>query len=327
MLNTELVLFIILELVGFFFWIRFVKTNQTKQKDITSALMFIIALLILYQVFRLNLDFGLVLSLATCFAAFAWVLGNFIQVEELRKESKSYFIILLVITCIRSFAYEPYQIPSRSMVPGLQVGDFVLVNKHAYGLKFPGTNINLTKIIPPKRNDVAVFIPPHTICEVEPIEARPDLSFLSTDESQLFLQKFDDLQESRCTTLGIKFVKRVIGTPGDLVEIKGYEIWVNGKKLNHKLVSSGDSETLIEETLDEGVHLIRTLGLSGYAQHKWQVPEGKYLAIGDNRDNSLDSRAWGYFSEEYLVGRADFIWMHWESFSQLPSFERNKRIL
>ena len=327
MLNTELILFIVLELVGFFFWIRFVKTNQTKLKDFTSAAMFIIALLILYQVFRLNLDFGLVLSLATCFAALSWILGNFIQLEELRKESKSYFIILLLITCIRSFAYEPYQIPSRSMVPGLQVGDFVLVNKHAYGLKFPGTNLNLTKIRPPKRNDVAVFIPPHTMCEVGPTEARPDLSNLSTAESQLFLQKFNNLQESRCTGLGVKFVKRVIGIPGDIVEIKGYEIWVNGQKLNHKLISSEVSENLIEETLDEGVHLIRTLGLAEYEQHKWEVPKGKYLAIGDNRDNSLDSRAWGYFSEEYLVGRADFIWMHWASFSQLPSFERNKKIL
>ena len=327
MLSTVLVLCLLAEIMGFVFWIKFVRTKQSKLKDLTSAFMFIVALLILYQVFKLNLDFGLVLSLATCFAALSWILGNFIKLEELKKESKSYFFILLVITCIRSFAYEPYQIPSRSMVPGLQVGDFVLVNKHAYGLKFPGTNINLTEITPPKRNDVAVFIPPHTMCEVEPTEARPDISSLTTAESQLFLRKFNNLQESRCTALGIKFVKRVLGVPGDLIEIKGYEIWINGEMLNQNIISSNNSENLIEETIDEGIHLIRTLGLAEYAQHRWLVPEGRYLALGDNRDNSLDSRAWGYFSEEYLVGRADYIWMHWESFSKLPSLSRNKKIL
>ena len=74
------------------------------------------------------------------------------------------------------------------------------------------------------------------------------------------------------------------------------------------------------------MHVIRKLGLSEYEEYQWQIPEGKYLAIGDNRDNSLDSRAWGYFSEEYLVGRADYIWMQWSSFSELPSFSRNKKI-
>ena len=118
----------------------------------------------------------------------------------------------------------------------------------------------------------------------------------------------------------------MIGIPGDRVEIKGYEILINGNKVDQKLLSSSSEENLIEETLDEGVHIIRTLGLSDYAQHKWTVPEGSYLAIGDNRDNSLDSRAWGYFSEDYLVGRADFIWMHWASFSSLPSLSRNQQI-
>ena len=217
----------------------------------------------------LNLDFGLVLAVATTFAALSWILGGLIKLEELKKESKSYFFILLAITCIRSFAYEPYQIPSRSMVPGLQVGDFVLVNKHAYGLKFLGTHFLLTDISLPQRNDVAVFIPPHTLCDTTPIEARPDLSSLTTPESQLFLRKFNDLQESKCTPSGVKFVKRIIGIPGDLVEIKGYEIWINGKKLKQAILLSNSSEYLIEETIDEGVHIIRTLGLAEYAQHKW----------------------------------------------------------
>jgi len=326
MLSTGLVFSLFIELVGFILWIKFVRGGQNKYKDITSAFMFLVALFILYQVFKLNLDFGLVLASATLFAAFAWILGKAINLEELRKESKSYFFILLVITCIRSFAYEPYQIPSRSMVPGLQVGDFVLVNKYAYGLKFPGTHFLLNAFNSPQRNDVAVFIPPHTLCTTTAIEARPDLANLSLAESQLFLKKFSNLQESRCTPGGVKFVKRVIGIPGDKVEIKGYEIWINGNKIDQKLLSSNSEENLIEETLNQGIHVIRTLGLSDYAQHKWEVPNGSYLAIGDNRDNSLDSRAWGYFSEDYLVGKADFIWMHWSSYSSLPTFSRNTRI-
>ena len=288
--------------------------------------MFLVALIILYRIFVLNLDFGLVLSIATLLAAISWALGSILTIDELRKESKSYFFILLVITFIRSFAYEPYQIPSRSMVPGLQVGDFVLVNKYAYGLKFPGTNYLLTDLQKPKRNDVAVFVPPHTLCNISPLEARPDLGSLSTTQGQLFLNKFLKLQKDRCTANGIKYVKRIIGIPGDVVEVKGYEIWINGNKLNHELISTTNGESLVKETIDNKTHVIRSLGLTEYAQHKWLVPEGSYLAIGDNRDNSLDSRAWGYFSEDTLIGKAEYIWLHWGSFSELPTFTRNQRI-
>ena len=82
-------------------------------------------------------------------------------------------------------------------------------------------------------------------------------------------------------------VLRVV--PGDIVEIKGYEIWVNGTKIQQKLIESNSNESLIQETLNQGIHVIRTLGLSDYAQHRWKVPNGSYLAIGDNRDNSFKS--------------------------------------
>ena len=325
-MDTALIFLLISETIGYLLWIQFTKKEKSFYRNLTSTLMFLVALVILYRIFVLNLDFGLVLSVATLLAATSWALGSILTIDELRKESKSYFFILLVITCIRSFAYEPYQIPSRSMVPGLQVGDFVLVNKHAYGLKFPGTNYLLTDLKKVERNDVAVFIPPHTFCDVSPLEARPDLGTLSTAQSQLFLTKFLKLQKDRCTENGIKYVKRVIGIPGDVVEVKGYEIWINGNKLEHELISSINGESLIKETIDNKTHIIRSLGLAEYAQHKWVVPEGSYLAIGDNRDNSLDSRAWGYFSEDTLVGKAEYIWLHWGSFSELPTFSRNQRI-
>jgi len=325
-MDTTLLFLLISETIGYLLWILFTKKEKSFYRNLTSTLMFLVALVILYRIFVLNLDFGLILSVATLLAAASWILGSILTIDELRKESKSYFFILLAITCIRSFAYEPYQIPSRSMVPGLQVGDFVLVNKHAYGLKAPGTNYLITDLQKPKRNDVAVFIPPHTLCNASPLEARPDLGVLSTAQSQIFLNKFLKLQKGRCTINGIKYVKRVIGIPGDEVEVKGYEIWINGAKLNHELISTINGESLIKETIDNKTHFIRSLGLTEYAQHKWIVPEGRYLAIGDNRDNSLDSRAWGYFSEDTLVGKAEYIWLHWSSFSEFPTFSRNRRI-
>jgi len=325
-MDTALIFLLISETIGYVLWIQFTKKEKSFYRNLTGTLMFLVALVILYRVFVLNLDFGLVLSVATLLAATSWILGSILTIDELRKESKSYFFILLTITCIRSFAYEPYQIPSRSMVPGLQVGDFVLVNKHSYGLKVPGTNYLLTDLRKPERNDVAVFIPPHTLCNSSPLEARPDLGALSTSQSRLFLNKFLKLQKDRCTTNGIKYVKRIIGIPGDEVEVKGYEIWINGNKLNHEIISSINGESFIKETIDNKTHVIRSLGLTEYAQHKWIVPEGRYLAIGDNRDNSLDSRAWGYFSEDTLVGKAEYIWLHWSSFTDLPTFARNQRI-
>ena len=325
-MDTALIFLLISETIGYLLWIQFTKKEKLFYRNLTSTLMFLVALVVLYRIFVLNLDFGLVLSIATLLAATSWALGSILTIDELRKESKSYFFILLVITFIRSFAYEPYQIPSRSMVPGLQVGDFVLVNKHAYGLKFPGTNYLLTDLHKPKRNDVAVFVPPHTLCNISPLEARPDLGSLSTTQGQLFLNKFLKLQKDRCTKNGIKYVKRIIGIPGDEVEVKGYEIWINGNKLKHELISTTNGESLVKETIDNKTHVIRSLGLTEYAQHKWVVPEGSYLAIGDNRDNSLDSRAWGYFSEDTLIGKAEYIWLHWSSFSDLPTFTRNQRI-
>jgi signal peptidase I len=325
-MDTPLVIFILAEVVGYLAWIFFVRTENSKSRDIVSFLMFALALVVLVRVFQLNLDFGLVLSIATLLAGISWFVGYLIKIKELRIESKSYFIILFIITCFRSFTYEPYQIPSRSMEPGLQIGDFVLVNKYAYGLKFPGTHYLLTDLVSPKRNDIAVFLPPHSLCKVNPQEARPDIINLTLQKSQSFLNRFLALQKQRCTEMGIKYVKRVLGVPGDLVEIKGDQVWINGVKLLHEVIGRDDKGDLINETLDSGTHVIRSKGISDYEEFTWKIPEGSYLAIGDNRDNSLDSRVWGYFSDKYLIGKAEYIWLHWGSFSELPGFFRNGRI-
>ena len=230
-MDITLFLLIILGLISYFSWIFFtIKGNKIGPK-IASGLMFIIVLLLLWRVFRLNLDFGLILTGATFFAGLSWGIGYLIKLKILISESRSYFFILLIILSIRSFAYEPYQIPSSSMEPGLQVGDFVLVNKFAYGIRLPAINKLISKEKEPKRGEVAVFLPPHSLCEATPEDARPELPSMSVRDSQIFLNRFMSLQKSRCTTLGIKYVKRVIGLPGDKVEIRGYEIFINDIKV------------------------------------------------------------------------------------------------
>ena len=325
-MDQILILLIISGLIGYSAWTFFTINPNKIGTQIASGAMFIIVLLLLWRVFQLNLDFGLVLSIATLFAGLSWVAGLILKLKNLISESRSYFWILLVILCIRSFAYEPYQIPSSSMEPGLQVGDFVLVNKFAYGIRLPAINKLVSKEKEPKRGEVAVFVPPHTLCDSTPEEARPELSSMSIRDSQIFLSRFLSLQESRCTTLGIKYIKRVIGLPGDRIEIKGYELFINGNKVKQELLDKSSEESLYLETIDDIDHIVRILGISEYENFVWDVPPNKYLVIGDNRDNSLDSRAWGYFSKENLIGRGEFIWLHWGSFTELPHFQRNKRI-
>ena len=325
-MDQILILLIISGLISYSAWIFSTINTNKIGTQIASGAMFIIVLLLLWRVFQLNLDFGLVLSIATLFAGLSWVAGLILKLKNLISESRSYFWILLVILCIRSFAYEPYQIPSSSMEPGLQVGDFVLVNKFAYGIRLPAINKLVSKEKEPKRGEVAVFVPPHTLCDSTPEEARPELTSMSIRDSQIFLSRFLSLQESRCTTLGIKYIKRVIGLPGDRIEIKGYELFINGNKVKQELLDKSSEESLYLETIDDIDHIVRILGISEYENFVWDVPPNKYLVIGDNRDNSLDSRAWGYFSKENLIGRGEFIWLHWGSFTELPHFQRNQRI-
>ena len=244
-MDQILILLIISGLIGYSAWTFFTINPNKIGTQIASGAMFIIVLLILWRVFQLNLDFGLVLSIATLFAGLSWVAGLILKLKNLISESRSYFWILLVILCIRSFAYEPYQIPSSSMEPGLQVGDFVLVNKFAYGIRLPAINKLISKEKEPKRGEVAVFIPPHTLCDSTPEEARPELTSMSIRDSQIFLSRFLSLQEARCTTLGIKYIKRVIGLPGDRIEIKGYELFINGNKVKQELLDKSSEKAFI----------------------------------------------------------------------------------
>ncbi|MDD2893831.1 MAG: signal peptidase I [Halothiobacillaceae bacterium] len=194
--------------------------------------------------------------------------------------ARSFFPVLLVVVVLRSFVAEPFRIPSGSMMPTLEVGDFILVNKFAYGVRLP---VLRTKIIPvgePKRGDVAVF-------------------------------KYPEQPE-------IDYIKRVIGLPGDRIRYVNKQLTINGQLVPLEKLGTypGDGAngrevgtTVYREDLLGVVH--ETLQRSGAVgpEGEFTVPEGKYFVMGDNRDNSRDSRYWGFVPEDNLVGRAMLVWM------------------
>lgn len=204
--------------------------------------------------------------------------------------SKSFFPVLFIVFFLRSFLVEPFQIPSGSMIPTLEVGDFILVNKFAYGVRAPVLNKEIIPIGKPQRGDVMVFFPPHA----------PETYY----------------------------IKRVIGIPGDHITYNNHQLTINGTVVEEKLIAQlpagapvlkMTSEKIDDKTFTTHKYL-RPSRLS--VQGSWVVPAGHYFMMGDNRDNSLDSREWGMVSEDAIVGKAFAVWMHWDSFFSIPSFDR-----
>lgn len=202
--------------------------------------------------------------------------------------AKSFFPVLFVVFVLRSFLIEPFQIPSSSMVPTLQVGDYILVNKYTYGIRLPVVRNKVVSLNEPKRGDVMVFFPPH----------------------------MNDTY----------YIKRVVGLPGDKISYKDKEIYVNGKKLEREhLATLPDGSSRYQlglETLGEAPHLMQTDDLRQARSFSVVVKPGHYFMMGDNRDNSSDSRIWGQVPERDIVGKAFAIWMHWDSLFSIPSFSR-----
>ncbi|WP_298634421.1 signal peptidase I [uncultured Umboniibacter sp.] len=201
--------------------------------------------------------------------------------------SKSVFPVLAFVFVLRSFLYEPFQIPSSSMEPTLDVGDFILVNKFDYGIRLPIVNSTLIEMNSPQRGDVMVFFPPN------------DPRY---------------------------FIKRVIGLPGDRVQVKQGMLYVNGELQPQELVMGYPvNEPRVLETteqLGEVSHrMFRHVQPGRYSEDfNTVVPEGHYFMMGDNRDNSRDSREWGPVPEANIVGKAVYKWMHWDEFFSVPSF-------
>ena len=217
------------------------------------------------------------------------------------EQSYSFFPVLALVFVLRSFVAEPCQIPSGSMEPGLITGDFILVSKFSYGLRVPGVGSTIIPVSNPARGDVMVFFPP---------------------------------EDSRY------FIKRVIGLPGDHIEYRNRRLTVNGTEIPTEELGGEPAYNptmfLGKETLDNAEPTVKWIParsratgeavLWGGPEGEWDVPDGHYFMMGDNRGNSGDSRMWGFVPEKNIVGKAVAVWMHWETWSSLPSFSRTKII-
>jgi len=251
--------------------------------------------------FEFFLLFGTVVSGAIWGGWLLWVRsrGSGGEAEPLLVEyAHSFFPVLLIVLLLRSFLVEPFRIPSGSMMPTLLVGDFILVNKYAYGIRLPVSHTKIIEVSEPQRGDIVVFRFPN-------------------DPS-------------------VDYIKRVVGLPGDRIAYYNKKLYVNGEPVSLKplgrYVGAGDNKRyngalVYEETLGEVRHQILIMPGRGSVEGEYVVPQGHYFVMGDNRDNSNDSRYWGPVPEANLVGRAFFIWMHWEPGNLGVVFDRIGTVL
>ncbi len=254
----------------------------------------------------MDFDFPTILVLVTAVSGAIWLIDAILfaprrvkQAEKggeqkepvLVEYARSFFPVFFIVLVLRSFLVEPFHIPSGSMMPTLLQGDFILVNKYAYGIRLPVVDKKIIEVGAPQRGDVIVFRFP------------PD-------------PKTD-------------YIKRVVGVPGDRIEYMDKTLYINGARMEQTPIGeyqgsgSGIGMTGAQErveNLDEVEHriLVRPsvpdfgYNCSRFAGKVIVVPEGHYLAFGDNRDNSSDSRCWGFVPDENLVGRAFGLWWHWD---------------
>lgn len=201
------------------------------------------------------------------------------QPNKIIEYARSFFPVFFIVLLLRSFLVEPFRIPSGSLEPTLLVGDFVAVNKFAYGLRLPVVEKKVIPIADPKTGQIAVFRWP------------PEPSY--------------------------DYIKRVIGTPGDKVSYHNKVLTVNGKEAKQTFVeytvdeSSGRPVAKYKEELNGVVHNIFVRPDLPAVDFDVVVPEGNYFMMGDNRDDSADSRFWGFVPDSYLRGKAFLVWMSW----------------
>jgi signal peptidase I len=256
----------------------------------------------------MDFDFSFFLVMATALTGIIW--GGYALLRRLQpvtapaKEpvvveyARSFFPIVLIVLLLRSFLVEPFRIPSGSMMPTLLIGDFILVNKYTYGIRLPVLNTKIVEMGAPKRGDIVVFRFPKD-------------------------PKVD-------------YIKRVIGLPGDRIAYYNKQLYVNGEAIKqtdiaeYQGVGQGsvmNGARLLSEDLTGVNHDILIREGQPSVQGEFTVPEGQYFVMGDNRDNSNDSRYWGTVPESHLVGKAFFIWMSWDWENGGVAFDRLGTIL
>lgn len=201
--------------------------------------------------------------------------------------ARSFFPIFLIVLLLRAFLVEPFRIPSGSMMPTLLVGDFILVNKFAYGIRPPVWNKKIIDIADPERGDVIVFRYPENP--------------------------------------SIDYIKRVVGVPGDKIAYYNKVLYINDKRIELEplgVYQAGfPNLKRFKERLDDVEHDILVNVMYPAGDFVVTVPENSYFVLGDNRDNSRDSRFWGFVPDENLVGEAFMIWMNWQ-WGQWPKWSR-----
>ncbi|WP_210396707.1 signal peptidase I [Motiliproteus sediminis] len=266
----------------------------------------------------MDIDFSLVLVIAVTVTGVVWAVDHWLLApkrqavltgvesetgaaldEDTRRKlapeplvveySKSFFPVLALVLVLRSFLVEPFQIPSGSMLPTLEIGDFILVNKYHYGIRLPVLNTKVVPINDPERGDVVVFKYPNNP--------------------------------------RINYIKRVVGLPGDRIRYDNKTLIINGEAAPQALLAQlpplEPRRELLREQLGDVEHRIYKDLVRPRPAKEWVVPEGHYFMVGDNRDNSNDSRFWGFVPDELIVGKAFAVWMHWENWFSLPSFKNN----
>ncbi len=260
------------------------------------------------------MNFALILFVLLVITGVLWFLDHF-KFRKLRapgaKEplwvewGAGFFPVILIVFVLRSFLFEPFKIPSGSMVPTLLEGDFILVNKYAFGIRLPVINKKIIEIGSPQRGDVMVFRYPE-------------------DPS-------------------MDYIKRVVGLPGDKIAYQNKRLTINGEPVpmlkqmdypyklqnlsqfteklgatEHRLINADDVPAFVPDPAD---FPFRENCLYNHAGVICTVPPGHYFMLGDNRDNSRDSRYWGFVPDENIVGRAFLIWMNFSDWRRIGAFK------
>jgi signal peptidase I len=296
-------------------WIKDTLTNnESDHKNfLVENLSYIstsFGLLMLFSIFQNAGDLGIVLLFGSLISLIVLIVGIAVKNQEIISSSRGYFIPLFIIFILRTFLYEPYQIPSGSMMPGLKVGDFLLVDKNSYGLKVNRIGEPFALTQSPDYGDVVVFIPSNN---------------------------------------PVPYVKRLIGKPGDSIRIIDKKIFINGTPVNKTYLKT-EKETITKRfrnssgqifSRDKEVvvdYFTETLGNKSFVTRnirdeniqypsEWTIPPGHYFVMGDNRDNSNDStKDVGFVPRENFFGTASHLFMTWECWTCIPHFSRTGKI-
>lgn len=228
-----------------------------------------------------------VLTLALSVSGIAFCMKRWSKKPRYQSKSfrlaASFFPALIVIVMVRGMLFEPFHIPTGSMIPTLLIGENILVSRHSYNITVPWLARPLIKVASPKRGDVVVFkYPPQP---------------------------------------NILYVKRIIGLPGDVIRYEGKRFYINGNPLSEPGIEFSDQGIgRFKETVEGHTYIAQITAEVVDTGGEWSIPEGQYFVAGDNRDDSRDSRVWGLVPAENMIGKAEYVLMKTNGWTSMPDF-------